>query len=321
MNEEGNVSKIGAEFNPVDFPEDDIFGYMRTEKGSGKAAKDDSAVTNSSEAKEQSQAQPKERKKVRTLARESPLSNSIVMSINNTSHNIHTDEAYVHLSEGNPLPYSTEFYDTTMQGIFSLNYKRLGVFRNIGDRIELDESENKAEQFLNEGKVRVLEDKGKSGRIYEMKNAETERKKRASELLKALSVLRGGAKQAAFGTDISPKVLVCAGLTCGNPIFNNSLFTDDKNGIVLRVETIKEIVKDYKNKICTPVFVGIRNGFLRNEELVTALDGITHEGITFKVSTPIGAANQMGAAILLENTDQTTMVQSDGTVESTTRTP
>jgi CRISPR-associated protein Cst2 len=57
------------------------------------------------------------------------------MSINNTSHNIHTDEAYVHLSEGNPLPYSTEFYDTTMQGIFSLNYKRLGVFANIGDRI------------------------------------------------------------------------------------------------------------------------------------------------------------------------------------------
>lgn len=246
---------------------------MRTEKGTGKAAKD-TDVANNSEGKEQSPAQTKERRKVRTLARESPLSNSIVMSINNTSHNIHTDEAHVHLSEGNPLPYSTEFYDTTMQGIFSLNYKRLGVFRNIGDRVEMDESENKAEQFLNEGKVRILEDKGKSGRIYEMKNAETERKKRASELLKALSVLRGGAKQTAFRTDISPKVLVCAGLTCGNPIFNNSLFTDDKDGIILRVETIKEIVKDYKNKICTPVFVGIRNGFLSNEEEVNTLHGM-----------------------------------------------
>jgi CRISPR-associated protein Cst2 len=303
VNKDGNVSKIGAEFNPLDFPEDDIFGYMRTEKGSGKAAIDDNVADNvvdGSEGEQPISAQPKGRKRVRTLARESPLSNSIVMSINNTSHNIHTDEAYVHLTEGNPLPYSTEFYDTTMQGIFSLNYRRLGVFTNIGDRIELDESENKADQFLKDGKVHILTDKGKLGRIYEMKNAETERKKRASELLKALSVLRGGAKQAAFGTDISPKVLVCAGLTCGNPIFNNSLFTDDKNGIVLRVETMKEIVEDYKNKICTPVFVGIRSGFLGNQDDVRTLT--EHEGVNFKVTTPIDAANQMANTILSEKT-------------------
>jgi CRISPR-associated protein Cst2 len=292
VNTDGNVSKIGAEFNPIDFPEDDIFGYMRTEKGSGKAAIADNVAENvvdGSEGEEPSQAQPKARKRVKTLARGSPLSNSIVMSINKTSRNIQEDEAYVHLKEGNPLPYSTEFYDTTMQGIFSLNYRRLGVFANIGDRIELDESENKADQFLKEGKVNILEDKGRLGKIYEMKNAETERKKRASELLKALSMLRGGAKQAAFGTDISPKVLVCAGLTCGNPIFNNGLFTDDKNRLVLNDDTLQEIVNDYKSKICTPVFVGIRKGFVGNEQKVKTL----HDGVNFVVTTPIDAANQM----------------------------
>jgi len=269
-----------------------------TQKASSLAQADN--VVDDAEGEQPGPAQPKGRKRVRTLARESPLSNSIVMSINNTSRNIHTDEAYVHLKEGNPLPYSTEFYVTNMQGIFSLNYKRLGVFKNLGDRIELDESEDKAEQFLKDGKVHILEDKGKLGKIYEMDKAETWRKKRASELLKALSVLRGGAKQAAFGTDISPKVLVCAGLTCGNPIFNNSLFTDDKNGIVLKVKTIKEIVKDYKNKICTTVFVGIRSGFLGNEEDVRTLT--EHEGVNFEVTTPIDAANRMANTILSEKT-------------------
>ena len=61
-----------------------------------------------------------------------------------------------------------------------------------------------------------------------MTDAQTKRKERASELLKALVRLRGGAKQAAFGTDVAPKVMILAGTSCGNPIFN-SLFIDDGN--------------------------------------------------------------------------------------------
>ena len=34
-NPKGNVEKISSELNPVDFAEDDIFGYMRTEKNLG----------------------------------------------------------------------------------------------------------------------------------------------------------------------------------------------------------------------------------------------------------------------------------------------
>ena len=61
------------------------------------------------------------------------------------------DKGYVHLTEGTPLPYSTRFYNTQLQGIFGLNYMRLGAFRNEGDRIELDRP--LVEKYLQENKI------------------------------------------------------------------------------------------------------------------------------------------------------------------------
>jgi hypothetical protein len=50
------------------------------------------------------------------------------------------DQNYVSLVEGSSQPYKTQFMNTALQGIFCLNYNRLGVFTNIGDRAELDQS-------------------------------------------------------------------------------------------------------------------------------------------------------------------------------------
>ncbi|MGI0070294.1 MAG: type I-B CRISPR-associated protein Cas7/Cst2/DevR, partial [Nitrosopumilaceae archaeon] len=235
VNKKGNTDKIGGEFNPVEFAEDDVFGYMRTEK---KDVEEDS---------EEPEASKSAGKKVKALTRASPFSASILISLRKTGWQ-GKDEAFVHLKEGTPQPYTTEFYNTNLQGVFCLNYRRLGLFSNIGDRIELDEA--KVEEFVSKNKIRVIEDKGKSGKIYEMTDPTT-RKERTSALLKALSRLRGGAKQAAFGTDVSPKVMILAGLTCGNPIFNG-LFIDDGTGPMLKVDTLKEIVKDYSDRISTP---------------------------------------------------------------------
>ncbi|SRR5579875_300252 len=280
VNAKGNTDKIGGEFNPVDFPEDDIFGYMRAEK------KSDDEDDDSADAKD-SKKSPKG-KKVKALTRSSPFSASILVSLRKTGWQ-GKDEAFVHLKEGTPQPYTTEFYNTNLQGIFCLNYRRLGVFSNIGDRIELDE--DKAEEFMAKKKVKVIDSK-ESGKVYEIENANDVRKTRAAELLKSLSKLRGGAKQAAFGTDVSPKVLIVAGSTCGNPIFNN-LFIDDGNGPQLKVDTLKEVVRDYADRICTPVFVGIRKGYLKNENAVSSLSGIRENGISFHICTPIEAANEI----------------------------
>jgi CRISPR-associated protein Cst2 len=140
----------------------------------------------------------------------------------------------------------------------------------------------------------------KFGLVYEIANAKAVRKERTSELLKALAILRGGAKQAAFGTDVSPKVLILAGLTCGNLILN-SLFEDNSSNtsnrgksVTLNVDTLKEVTTDYKDRLCTPVFIGIRNGYLANEDDVRKL---SEEDKGYVVTTPINAVHQMTNAL------------------------
>lgn len=41
LNAKGNPDKIGTEMNPITFAEDDIFGYMRAEKGQGRVKADE----------------------------------------------------------------------------------------------------------------------------------------------------------------------------------------------------------------------------------------------------------------------------------------
>jgi len=371
-NPKGNVNKIAAELNPVDFVEDDIFGYMRAEKGQGLRSKE------GEEGEEDVETRTK------SIMRASPFMSSILISLRTTGWK-GRDEGFVHLTKYDPkalaeadikrflsvpsksktdvwdelreydkalyetakvcvdknelgelrrllldkakdkgeldfiknpcspLPYTTRFYHTNLQGVFCLNYGRLGVFWNLGDRIELEESiakrlllEEKIKDVTKEEAYKSLSDDGKIGRIYMLADkVKPAPKDRAIALIKALAVLRGGAKQAQFGTDVSPKVLVIAGLTCGNPIFNN-LFRDDQEGPVLKVETLKEIIQDYTDRILTPVFIGIRTGYLKNENEVKTLDGmeikpkVTSEGsknnppVKIIVKTPIDVALAIG---------------------------
>lgn len=344
-NPKGNVNKIAGQLNPVEFAEDDIFGYMRAQEGQGrrKAGEEDE------EGEEEEMGG-----KTKSVMRASPFAASLLVSLRSSGWR-GEDEGFVHLTkfdpkalaeaeverflgsvsdktqdkkkdlwkrleafekewaaqvksvadEGDldnlrqllsakaqeknkevtfienatsPLPYTTRFYNTHLQAVFCLDYSRLGVFWNLGDRIELEEA--RAKKLLDTGKIEnvtaqepyhSLSQNGKLGRVYRLRDGD-ERKTRAAALFKALAVLRGGAKQAQFGTDIAPKVLILAGLTCGNPIFNH-LFKDDTEGPLFKIETFKEIIADYADRIATPVLIGIRAGYLKNETEVRALDG------------------------------------------------
>jgi CRISPR-associated protein Cas7/Cst2/DevR subtype I-B len=202
----------------------------------------------------------------------------------------------------------------------------LCTYSNVGDRIELrrklvkqyldsniiEPVPDKPEYYsleTKEGDVVVTKGRKKGhkekakistpvkqyGKVYELVNATQTRKERASALINSLAVLRGGAKQAAFETDVSLKVLILAGLTCGNPIFN-TLFQDDNSASIrgktvsIDVTALNEIVKDYKDRIVTPVYVGIRAGFLKNEEEVKC-ELTVDKG--FVLTTAIDAARQL----------------------------
>lgn len=228
--EKGTTNKISTELNPIEFPEDDLFGYMKA------GAKGEESVQ-----------------------RNSPFKSSILKGIKNM-RTINIDEAFVHLKEGTPLPYSTKFYSAHLEGFFNLEYYRLGVYDNLGSKQELSSDiVEKHSERLNQSSLR-----GKFSR-YELKNGAENRNSNASGLLKGLAYLRGGAKQAAFGADVSPKVLILAGLESANPIFNN-LFIGTGEKPILNVELLLELSNDYKNKLATPIYVGFRKGYLQNED-------------------------------------------------------
>jgi len=249
--EKGTTNKIATELNPIEFPEDDLFGYMKA------GAKGEESVQ-----------------------RTSPFKSSILKGIKNM-RTINIDEAFVHLKEGTPLPYSTKFYSAHLEGFFNLEYYRLGVYNNLGSKQELSsEMVEKHGSILNQSSLG-----GKFNR-YELKNAVENRNNNASGLLKGLAYLRGGAKQAAFGADVSPKVLILAGLESANPIFNN-LFIGTGEKPILNVELLLELSKDYKTKLATPIYVGFRKGYLQNEEEINEKlkDG-------FVLASPVDIVNQ-----------------------------
>jgi CRISPR-associated protein Cst2 len=137
-----------------------------------------------------------------------------------------------------------------------LAYSRLGIFRNEGDRVEL------AEEYQKSYKEKLVSQETKYGIIHTMKV--NPRKDRATKILKSLSVMRGGAKQAQFGTPVHPHVLILAGLTSGNLIFNN-IFEDSPNGPKIKIETLEEVLKDYTPRLASNIYIGIRAGYLEPE--------------------------------------------------------
>ncbi|WMJ74747.1 type I-B CRISPR-associated protein Cas7/Cst2/DevR [Cytophagaceae bacterium ABcell3] len=254
--ERGNTNKIATELNPIEFPEDDLFGYMK----SGSSGEE-------------------------SIQRTSPFKSSILKGIRG-KRRLNKDEAFVHLKEGTPLPYSTKFYSSHLEGYFNLEYSRLGVFENLGSRKELsEENVKKYKDILNEELISE-----KKFKKYKLKDAEKKRKERAAGLLKGLAFLRGGAKQAAFGSDVSPKVLVLAGMSSANPIFNN-IFSGKGENPSIEIETLKEIITDYKDKFSSAVYIGLRKGYIENEEELINLSKEKISGIEIIIDSPIGVVN------------------------------
>ena len=232
----GSTNKIATELNPIDYPEDDLFGYMKS--GTGKEE---------------------------SIQRTSPFKTSILKGIRDMRV-INNDDAYVHLKEGTPLPYSTKFYSTHLEGFFNLEYYRLGVYDNLGSRQEL--SQELVKKHGDKFNETTIHNRFKR---YELKDADRIRKKHAKGLLQGLAFLRGGAKQSAFGSDVSPKVLIIAGMETANPVFNN-LFIGKGEKPSLNIELLEQIAKDYKDKLATPIYIGIRSGYLENEEEIKKLN-------------------------------------------------
>lgn len=208
--------------NPVEYDDDDVFGYMRAlKKNDGE-----------------------------TVTRMSPLKNSPLVSV--TGQVPTEDFGVMARHEGNPVPYEHEFYSVVLKGAFSLDLTNLGVFhqcertgyRNMYKKLEEIAESNGAEKIENKW-VMPLET----------------RVKRAEDTIKVLPYLNGGAKQTSHLTDVSPKFLILAGIEGGNHIFMN-IAKEENSEATINLEALRDTITDYSDILLTDIYIGRRKGFM-----------------------------------------------------------
>ncbi len=170
-----------TQINPIQYPDDDMFGYMRAES------------------------------KTKVFTRISPFKNSPLISV--VGHNPTNDFGVMaRQKEGDPVPYEHEFYSTILKGIFSIDLNAVGVF---------SDSEKTGYKNMSEDLLKLAEEQKLKHEGSEWKMANKTRIKRTQDVIKALPYLSGGAKNTSHLTDVTPKILVLAAIDGGNHIFMN----------------------------------------------------------------------------------------------------
>ena len=212
-----------TEANPIIYPDDDVFGYMRALK-----KKDGGTVT-----------------------RISPFKNSPLISV--FGQNPTNDFGVMaRQNEGNPVPFEHEFYSTIFKGIFSIDVSSIGVF-NENERLGYRNMYPKLMEFAQK--------EGLKNREGQWILDDETRVKRTQDVINSLPYLSGGAKNTTHLTDVSPKILVLTAIDSGNNIFMNIVY-EKNNHIVFDIDALDDVINDYNDILKTDVYIGLRKGFL-----------------------------------------------------------
>lgn len=212
-----------TEANPISYPDDDVFGYMRALK----------------------------KKEGGTVTRISALKNSPLISVVNQTP-VRDFGVMSRQNEGDPVPYEHEFYSTILKGIFALDISSLGVF---------SESEKTGYHNMYPHLVEQAESEGLTHEGDEWKLDRKTRIERASDVIEAIPYIAGGAKNTSHLTDVSPNLVILTSISTGNNIFMNIVYEEDGD-LIFDTGALDEVLSDYKDKLTSDVYIGMRKGFL-----------------------------------------------------------
>lgn len=231
--------------NPIEYPDDDIFGYMRA-------------------ASEEITDEKGKKKKVNiTVTRVSPLKNSAVVSV----CAVRPVENWSSMArqDGDSVPYGKQEYSAIMKGMFSLDLNMVGTFsdynktgfRNLSDKLKKD--------ALEKGSTEIVDDYVPNQKLIQLPIGI--RRQRAIDTIKALKNLSGGAMQTNNMGDVTPKFIVLATTNTGNHPFSHIVksYGVKDDVAMLNIEGLKEILEEYKSNYVGKVFIGKRSGFFDDE--------------------------------------------------------
>ena len=248
--------------NPLKFADDDIFGYM-------KAAKE---VVLDEEGNPVLDKKGKEKTENVTVTRISPLKNSAIISV--ASVNPEENWSSMARQEGDSVPYGKHEYSAIMKGMFSLDLAQVGTFSNYNKTGYVNLSDILKKEALDNGASEIDDEFVSSHKLIRM-GKET-RVKRATDTIKALKNISGGAMQTNNMGDVTPKFIVLATTTTGNHPFSHIA---TKTGAydeyaTLDIEALEEVIADYKNDFEGKIFIGKRAGFMdeKNDALAKLVE-------------------------------------------------
>lgn len=232
--------------DPIKYPDDDVFGYMRA---ATDIVKDDKG---------------KEKKVNITVTRVSPLKNSVLVSVSS----VRPVENWSSMArqEGDSVPYAKQEYSAVMKGMFSLdldmvgtfsNYNKTG-FKNLSDKLKeealaVNGSEEIPDPFIDKQSLVRLP---KAMRIQ-----------RATDTIKTLKNISGGAMQTNNMADVTPKFIILATTKTGNHPFSHIVKSEGNNDekAVLNISGLKEVIEDYKHDFVGKIYIGKRSGFFDDD--------------------------------------------------------
>ncbi|MFW5804831.1 MAG: type I-B CRISPR-associated protein Cas7/Cst2/DevR [bacterium] len=244
-----------TEANPIKYPDDDVFGYMR-------AAKD---VELDKKGEPLLDGKGKEKTKNVTVTRISPLKNSAIVSV----ASVKPEENWSSMArqEGDSVPYGKQEYSAVMKGMFSLDLKQVGTFSNYNKTGYVNLSDILKKEALGYGAQEINDDymkdeKGNPLKLVQLQKEE--RIKRATDTIKALKNITGGAMQTSNMGDVTPKFIILATTKTGNHPFSHVASNYSNSGeyyAELNIDGLQEVIKDYKADFKGKIFIGKRKGF------------------------------------------------------------
>lgn len=253
--------------NPIRWWDDDLFGYMRAPSKKADAV----------EQREADETRVTETPTTDAVTRASPFRVSTLVSI--APVNIVEDWETMSRHEGDPVPYSSQFYRATLKGLFSLDlhacgtfwYRQKTGFRNLDD-VRIEEAK----------KAGLTEVPGEKAYRLPLE----ERLRRITTLFEGMARLEGGAKQTLHYTDVAPALVVLAVTRGGNHIFGHIIGANSRGLPELKIEALKEALTVFEDDILSDVYVGWVRGYLDEERVKLEEFAQTEEGKRIRISHP-----------------------------------
>jgi CRISPR-associated protein Cst2 len=257
--------------DPIKYAEDDLFGYMRAPGGKGKDIADKRAKWTEAGLSDQDTEGSGDKQKFAALTRSSPFKMSTLISIGPLrSRDVGSDFGTMSRFEGDPVPFTHEFYRTTLVGTFSIDLRMLGRFYHV-DRTGYRHLDAIRKRSAEELGLKTLE----GGKAFELPLED--RKNRLAQLLNGLACHTGGAKQALHYTDVSPRLMLLGVAKGGNHLFPNAVGADRQGQPQINVAALQEVFSVFGNDLLSGFYGGLARGYLdeQRDALEQALKGIS----------------------------------------------